>query len=98
MAPTGGVVIDDGAVAALANGKSLLPAGVIAIEGNFAKGDVVAVRSAKGEDIARGLVAYDVADAKKIAGMKSADIEGIIVGPFREEIIHRDDLVLSHDA
>lgn len=93
MAPAGGIVIDDGAVSALAKGKSLLPAGIVAIEGNFAKGDVVSVRNTQGAEVARGLVAYDIADAKRIAGLKSIDIAGIIGTPFREEIIHRDDLV-----
>lgn len=94
MAPAGAVVIDDGAVAALQGGKSLLPAGVNAVTGNFEKGDVVAIKTKDGRDIARGLVAYDATDAQKIAGKKSAEIESILGEPFRNELIHRDDMVM----
>lgn len=93
MSPAGIITIDGGAVSALEKGKSLLPAGVVSIEGNFAKGDVVSVRNTAGGEVARGLVAYDASDAKRIAGLKSADIARIIGAPFREEIIHRDDMV-----
>ncbi|MBU6235069.1 MAG: glutamate 5-kinase [Alphaproteobacteria bacterium] len=94
MAPAGVVVVDDGAAAALANGKSLLPAGVRKIDGAFGKGDVVAVRDGAGRDLARGLVAYDAAEAVQIAGKKSAEIESILGAPFRAELIHRDDMVM----
>lgn len=94
MAPAGILTIDAGACDALKKGKSLLPAGVARVEGRFGKGDVVAVRDAEGRDIARGLVAYDVHEAKLIAGKKSAEIAGLLGEPFRQEMIHRDDMVL----
>jgi len=94
VAPRGILTIDRGAEAALLSGKSLLPAGVAAIEGVFEKGDVVAVRGADGSDIARGLIAYDAAEAGKIRGLKSDAIAGIVGPIFRAEMIHRDDMVL----
>ncbi|NBX65758.1 MAG: glutamate 5-kinase [Proteobacteria bacterium] len=94
MSPAGVVTIDAGAVRALQNGKSLLPAGVVGIEGVFQKGDVLAIRGTDGCDIARGLVAYDAEEAQKIVGKKSAEIESILGEPFREELVHRDDMVM----
>ena len=70
----GRLVIDMGAAGALARGKSLLPAGVRHIEGSFARGDAVSIVSEAGEEIARGLVAYDMGDARRIAGLKSSEI------------------------
>ncbi len=94
MSPSGAIVIDAGAASALANGKSLLPAGVKSIEGAFEKGDVVIIRDMAGVDIARGLVAYDAADATLVIGRKSDEIGGILGEPFRAEIVHRDDMVM----
>jgi glutamate 5-kinase len=90
----GVLVIDKGAADALAQGRSLLPAGVRRIEGEFRRGDAVVVRDALGKEIARGLVAYAAADAQRIAGRKSSEIETILGYRGRDEMIHRDDLVL----
>jgi glutamate 5-kinase len=94
LQPVGRLAVDDGAKAALAKGKSLLPAGVRAVAGSFSRGDTVSVVDAQGLEIARGLVAYDAGDAARIAGLKSADIEKTIGFRGRDEIIHRDDLVV----
>ena len=87
--------MDDGASKALSAGRSLLPAGVVRVEGRFAKGDAVAIVNGADEEIARGLVAYDVEEATKIAGRKSAEIEDVLGYRGRDELIHRDDLVLK---
>jgi glutamate 5-kinase len=95
LKPQGAVVVDAGAALALRAGKSLLPAGVKAVEGRFGKGDAVVVRDEAGREIARGLSRYDAAEAEKIAGARSADIEsrlGYTAGPT---LIHADDLALS---
>ena len=94
LQPIGHLVVDDGAAAALAKGKSLLPAGVKKVEGSFTRGDTVSIVTALGREIARGLVAYDANDAARIAGMKSGDIEKVLGFRGRDELIHRDDLVL----
>src|SRR5205823_5802669 len=78
LEPKGNLFIDSGAVAALRSGKSLLPAGVKRIEGEFARGDAVVIRDLGGQEIARGLSAYDAADAAKILGKSSADIALIL--------------------
>lgn len=86
--------VDDGAAAALAKGASLLPAGVRGVEGDFERGDVVAVRDAAGRELGRGLSAYDSTEARAIAGRRSADIEDVLGYRGRDEMIHRDDLAL----
>lgn len=91
----GALVVDDGAVRALAAGKSLLPAGVTSIDGEFKRGDVVDVKDRKGKVLARGLVAYAADDARRIAGRKSAEIEKLLGFRGRDEIVHRDDLVVE---
>jgi glutamate 5-kinase len=91
----GAVVVDAGAVKALRAGKSLLPAGVRAIEGRFQRGDAVRILSDGGEEIGRGLVAYDAADAERIAGRNSREIEAILGFAGRAEMIHRDDMALG---
>jgi glutamate 5-kinase len=96
LQPVGRLVIDEGARNALSKGKSLLPAGVKQVSGNFARGDTVSVVDLEGLEIARGLVAYDSGDATRIAGLKSADIEQTIGYRGRDEIIHRDDLVMTN--
>jgi glutamate 5-kinase len=96
LQPVGRLMIDDGARGALGKGKSLLPAGVKKVSGNFARGDTVSVVDLEGVEIARGLVAYDSGDAARIAGLKSADIEQTIGYRGRDEIIHRDDLVMTN--
>lgn len=95
LAPSGNLIIDDGAEKALRSGKSLLPAGVVKIEGDFNRGDTVKVSNLRGEEISRGLVAYCTEDAKKIAGFKSSEIEQILGYSEREELIHRSDMVMS---
>ena len=94
LQPIGHLVVDDGAAAALAKGKSLLPAGVKAVEGSFTRGDTVSIIAITGREIARGLVAYDAADAARIAGLKTSEIEKVLGYRGRDELIHRDDMVL----
>jgi len=95
LEPRGALVIDAGAVRALRTGKSLLPAGVIKVEGSFERGDAVRVRGPDGAEVGRGLIAYDAGDADKIKGRSSADILSILGFGGRTEMIHRDDLVLG---
>ena len=94
LQPIGHLVVDDGAAAALAKGKSLLPACVRKVEGSFARGDTVSVVAPNGREIARGLVAYDAGDAARILGLKSSEIEKVLGFRGRDELIHRDDMVL----
>lgn len=94
LAPAGAVVVDAGAAAAVRRGKSLLAAGVRRIEGRFGKGDAVIIRDEAGDEIARGLVRYDAADAARICGLKSDAIEpelGYTAGP----LVHADDLAVG---
>ena len=95
LEPRGALMIDAGAVRALRSGKSLLPAGVIKVEGGFGRGDAVVVRGPDGHEVGRGLVAYDAEDAEKIKGRSSADVLLILGYTGRTEMIHRDDLVLG---
>jgi glutamate 5-kinase len=95
LEPKGAIHVDAGAVAALRRGKSLLPAGVVKIEGAFARGDAVLVRGPDGAEIGRGLVAYDSADAERLVGQNSERIEAILGYRGRSEMVHRDDLVLT---
>ncbi|MEJ0011077.1 MAG: glutamate 5-kinase [Bauldia sp.] len=94
LAAKGTIVVDAGAVRALRAGKSLLPAGVRRVEGSFQRGDAVEIRSEAGEEIGRGLVAYDADYAVKIAGRNSGEIETILGFAGRAEMIHRDDMAL----
>ncbi|MBP2305066.1 glutamate 5-kinase [Azospirillum melinis] len=91
---TGVLVVDDGAMRALSHGASLLPAGVSAVQGDFDRGDVVIVRTQEGREVARGLVAYSADDARKILRHKSTEIPEILGYQGRDEMIHRDDLVV----
>jgi glutamate 5-kinase len=95
LEPKGTLTIDAGAVAALRRGKSLLPAGVIRVDGQFARGDAVVVRGPDTHEIGRGLVAYDAEDAEKIKGRSSPDVMAILGISGRAEMIHRDDLVVG---
>ncbi|MCU0945019.1 MAG: glutamate 5-kinase, partial [Rubritepida sp.] len=97
LAPLGTLVVDAGAARALRRGSSLLPAGVRRVEGRFERGDPLAVRDETGRELARGLSAYDAADAERIAGHRSDEIETILGWRGRDEIIHRDDLVLLEE-
>ncbi len=90
----GTITIDAGAATALAQGKSLLPAGIVAIEGAFERGDCVAVKDSTGREVARGLVAYGAEDARRIARAKSGEIEALLGYRGRTEMIHRDDMAL----
>lgn len=94
LEPRGAIVIDAGAVKALKSGRSLLPAGVVRIDGHFDRGDAVVVRGPDGDEVGRGLIAYDAVDAAKIKGQSSAQIMEILGFTGRTEMIHRDDLVL----
>jgi glutamate 5-kinase len=97
LEPKGTLVIDAGAVAALRRGNSLLPVGVIRVDGQFARGDAVIVRGPDGAEIGRGLVAYDAVDAEKVKGRPSGDILLVLGMEGRAEMIHRDDLALGRE-
>lgn len=92
---TGAIVVDDGALSALQKGRSLLSAGVTDVEDEFERGDSVIIKSSDGTEVARGLVAYSAADARRIIGHKSGEIEELLGYRGRDEMIHRDDLALT---
>jgi glutamate 5-kinase len=92
---TGSLHVDEGAAKALRAGKSLLPAGVVKVEGRFDRGDAVVVRDGAGLEIARGLSAYSSDHARRVCGHRSRDLEAILGYRGRDEMIHRDDLVLT---
>ena len=94
MKPVGKIIIDDGAVDALKKGSSLLPAGVKSVEGNFERGDVIEVLSSDQNKIGIGLAGYAAEESIKIMGHKSDEIANILSYSYREEMIHKDDLVL----
>jgi len=93
--PAGAVIVDDGAVRALRRGTSLLPAGIVAVEGEFERGDCIVLKTRAGIEAGRGLSAYASADIRLIAGHKSGEIATILGYRGRDEIIHRDDLVVT---
>jgi len=93
VAPKGEVVIDQGAVKAISNGKSLLPAGVKKINGTFEKGDHILVKDQNNIECARGLSSFSSAEIEKIKGSHSSKIKNILGYSSRDEIIHKDDLV-----
>jgi glutamate 5-kinase len=94
LKPAGTLHVDAGAAQALRGGKSLLPAGVARVEGRFDRGDAVLVRDVDGAELARGLCAYSSDDARRVCGRRSPELEAILGYRGRDEIIHRDDLVL----
>ena len=94
LKPTGELSVDDGAVRALRAGKSLLPAGVVQVSGRFDRGDAVVVKDPAGREVARGLAAYSSADAERMCGRKSGELEALLGYRGRDEMIHRDDLVI----
>jgi len=94
LKPAGAVTVDEGAVRALQGGKSLLPAGVIRAVGRFERGDTVSILGPDGLEVARGICAYSDGDAARIIGRKSTEIEKVLGFRGRDEIVHRDDLVL----
>jgi glutamate 5-kinase len=95
LKPAGELHVDAGAATALRRGKSLLPAGVVRVDGKFERGDAVIVRDSGGLEIARGLSAYSSADAERLQGRKSVEIEALLGFRGRDELIHRDDLVIT---
>jgi glutamate 5-kinase len=97
LEPKGILTIDAGAVAALRRGNSLLPVGVVRIDGAFERGDAVIIRGPDGAEIGRGLCAYDATDAQKIRGRSSADIASILGYSGRAEMIHRDNLIVGRE-
>lgn len=94
MTARGRIAVDAGAVSALAKGSSLLPAGATAIEGRFARGDVIEIAGPGGEVIARGLSEYDAADAARIVGLRSEAIGEVLGYAPRSALVHRDQMVL----
>ena len=97
VAPAGSIMVDEGAARALAAGKSLLAAGVRAVEGRFGKGDAVSIRTLAGAEIARGLARYDAAEAERICGLRSDAIEDVL-GYTSGPVVHADDLALLAPA
>ena len=95
LQPAGRLIVDAGAARALATGRSLLPAGVREVKGEFERGDPVVVQARDGTVLGRGLSAYGSADARRIAGHRSEEIEAILGWRGRDEIVHRDDLTLA---
>jgi len=95
LKPVGKLILDAGALTALTNGKSLLPAGIHDVEGDFDRGDTVMLCGPDGSDLGRGLCAYSSKDARRIMGHKSGEIEELLGYRGRDEIVHRDDLALN---
>ncbi|WP_300530408.1 glutamate 5-kinase [Maricaulis sp.] len=93
--PHGEIMIDAGALQALRAGKSLLAVGVVAIKGQFMRGDTVRITDADGHTLARGVSAYDAADATRIAGRRTEEIEAILGYRRTAALVHADDLVLE---
>lgn len=98
LAPAGELHVDPGAETALTGGKSLLPAGIRQVKGDFYRGDTVSVIGTDGREIARGLAGYDADEARLIAGRKTGEIEGLLGYAGRAAMIHRDDLVMTGPA
>lgn len=94
LKPKGTLRIDEGAVAALMAGKSLLAAGIIDTKGAYLKGDAVIISNLEGKELARGLISYTSKDTKKILGLKSADIAKVLGFENSAAVIHRDNMVL----
>ncbi len=94
LQPLGEVVIDAGAEKALNNGNSLLPVGVVSITGAFDRGDAVLIKNMAGDTLAKGLIAYNDANARQIIGCQTTDIEGILGYKGRDALVHRDDMVM----
>ena len=95
VVPAGKLMLDEGAVRALHNGKSLLPTGIVEVMGSFDKGESVSVLAPSGDEIARGIVSYSADDIRNIRGRASKDIEGILGYTSGDEVIHRDDMVVT---
>jgi glutamate 5-kinase len=95
LQPAGELHVDAGAERALSAGKSLLPAGVTLVNGQFERGDTIAIFGPSGREIARGLAGYDASEARQITGRKSNEIEAILGYAGRSAMVHRDDLVMT---
>ncbi|MCQ2002352.1 glutamate 5-kinase [Rhizobium sp. NRK18] len=98
LQPAGEMHVDAGAERALSAGKSLLPAGVTLVSGQFERGDTIAIFGPSGREIARGLAGYDASEARQITGRKSNEIEAILGYAGRSAMVHRDDLVMTAAA
>ena len=94
MKPMGAITLDAGAVAALMRGKSLLPAGVTAVQGAFERGDAISILGPDGAGIGSGLARYSAAETTLIKGHQSVEIEALLGYPGRAALIHRDDMAL----
>lgn len=94
MKPRGEIMLDAGAVTALRAGKSLLPAGIVKVSGQFGRGEPVTILSPEGDALGKGLVRYTSGEARQIAGHKTSEIEEILGYTGRAALIHRDDMVL----
>jgi glutamate 5-kinase len=94
LKPAGELRVDEGAARALRQGKSLLPAGVVQVSGRFDRGDAVVVKDSEGREVARGLAAYSSHDAERMCGRKSGELEQLLGYRGRDEMIHRDDMVI----
>lgn len=94
LKPKGSVRVDAGAERALVAGRSLLPAGVTGVDGSFERGDAVRVVNGTGSEVGRGLIGYSSDEARAIAGKQSESIASVLGYRGRDEMIHRDDLVL----
>jgi glutamate 5-kinase len=94
LSPKGCLTVDAGALGALRKGRSLLPAGVVAVEGEFERGDLIAIHNQAGAVIGHGLSAYSAGDANIICGHKSREIEALLGYRGRDEIVHADNLVM----
>lgn len=93
--PCGYITIDEGAENALKKGKSLLPAGAVEVNGSFERGDLVIIKTASGREMARGISSYSAEDARRIMGKKSGQIEGILGFSGDDELVHRNNLVMT---
>ncbi|OSC70209.1 glutamate 5-kinase [Streptomyces sp. Alain-F2R5] len=95
--PQGALVLDDGAVRAVVEGrKSLLPAGIAGVEGEFAAGEPVELRDGKGRAVARGLVSFDAKELPRLLGRSTRDLARELGPAYEREVVHRDDLVILH--
>lgn len=94
LEPAGSLVVDDGAASALAAGKSLLPAGVVEVRGDYERGSCLAIVDRAGREVGRGISSYDSAEARRIAGFASSRIEELLGYGGPAELIHRDDMAM----
>ena len=88
----GQIAIDDGAVKALGTGKSLLPAGVTDVKGEFLRGDAVVICDPRGREIGQGISGYTSAEARALIGLRSSQIEKVLGYPGRAALVHRNDM------